>query len=102
MTYEVLDSSIYREDISRRYVSQTRSSQLCQGAVAAHRPLDRAVVDPSVGERGQHRPLAAQARHLRGGEHVQPAWIAAVRVGDGLLLHHRVVLVDRVLEGVRV
>ena len=75
---------------------------LSRGAVGARRLRDRAVVDPAVRERRHDRPLAAPGRHLGRREHVQPARVARVRVRDRLLLHHRVVLVDRVLEGVGV
>src|SRR5919199_5880242 len=60
------------------------------------------VVDPAVGEARHDWPLAAPAHELGRGEDVRPARVGAVRGGDRLLLDHRVVLDDRVLEGVGV
>src|SRR4051812_30735983 len=61
------------------------------------RGLDVPVVHPPIDVRGDDGPLALPTLHLRAREDVQPARVLAVRIRQGLLLDHRVVLVDRVL-----
>src|SRR3954469_7338553 len=86
-----------------RPIARALSAAAVRGrAVAARRPFDLPVVYPAVLERRQDRPLAPEARHLRRRVHVQPARVAGIRIRQRLLLDHGVVLVDRVLERVRV
>src|SRR5215216_2424753 len=80
-------------------VPSNRATSPVGGSLPSFAPaaplLDCAVVYAAVREARHHRPLAPPARHLRRGKDVHPARIGAARVGDGLLLDHRVVSVYR-------
>src|SRR6476661_5652893 len=71
-------------------------------ASSPDRGLDAPVFHAAVHEGRHDGPLALPALHLRAREDVQPARVVTIRIGQRLLLDHRVVLVDRILERVRV